>query len=472
MSLPNTHLGPAAIGALLNAPKHLFFAGIGGVSMSSLAHISHLRGHRVSGYDRTRSALTAQLEEIGVPVYTESDTAHLDGVDLLVYTVAIPASLPEYAEALRRGIPVISRADYLGYVMTGYRTRIGVSGTHGKSTTTSMLERIFRVAGLDPTVSCGAPLKDAGGRCDRIGGEEYFIFEACEYMDSFLDFNPTDVIVLNIELDHLDYFRDIRQIETSFGGFMARAGEAGRVFLNLGDDNVMRAAQSFPGRVVTFAVENKHADYSAEEIVFAHGMASFTVFRRGEALCRIHLRVPGAHNICDALAAAAASIENGVPPQKVTEGLAGFEGAARRMDCLGVTPEGATVYDDYAHHPTEIHSTVQAASGMDFDRITLVFQPHTYSRTKELFGDFAAALADPALREVILTDIYPARETDTRGMSSELLAEAVRVRGGRCRAISSLDEIAASLHASCGRGDMILVMGAGDVSALCPRLLK
>ncbi len=471
MSLPNTHFGPERLGAMLSEPRRIFFAGIGGVSMCSLAHISHLRGHAVSGYDRTASPLTRQLEELGIPVWYDADASHVRDAELLVYTVAIPASLPEYAEAVRRGIPVVSRADYLGYVMTGYRKRIGVSGTHGKSTTTAMLEQIFRLAGLDPTVSCGAPLKDAGGRCDRIGGEEHFIFEACEYMDSFLDFYPTDVIVLNIELDHLDYFRGIEQIEASFGAFMARTGSGGRVFLNLGDDNVMRAAQGYPGTAVTFGVENDRADYKADEITFTHGMASFTLFRHGEALCRIHLRVPGAHNICDALAASAAAVENGVDPRAVAEALAGFEGASRRMDRTGVTPEGAAVYDDYAHHPTEIHSTIQAAAGMDFKRVVLVFQPHTYSRTKALFGDFAAALADPALTEVILTDIYPARETDTRGMSSELLADAVRVRGGRCRALHSLPEIADALRAAYGKDDMILVMGAGDVNALCPLLL-
>ena len=472
MALENTHFGAQRIGAMLDGKKHIYFAGIGGVSMNSLAHISHLRGFRVSGYDRTPSPLTAHLEEMGITVHYENDPAHVADADMLVYTVAIPATLPEYAEAQRRGIPVVSRADYLGYIMSGYRTRIGICGMHGKSTTTSMMERVFRIGGADPTVSCGAPLKDEDGRCDRIGGEDFFIFEACEYMDSFLDFYPTQAIVLNIEMDHLDYFHSLGQIEESFSRFMERTGENGRVYLNMADANVMEAARGFKGEIITFGVECPQADYSAEEIVFSHGMPSFTLRRRGEDLCRIRLQVPGAHNICDALATAAAAVENGISPAAIAEALEGFDGAGRRMDYRGKTAAGASVYDDYAHHPTEIATTLNGAAAMDHKKLWCVFQPHTYTRTKELFDDFAQALANPKADEVIIADIYPARETDTLGMSAELLADAIRRKGGNCRSAADFASIASLLKKECGDGDTILVMGAGDVIRLTSLLLN
>ncbi len=472
MALPNTHFGAERIGAWLSEAKKIFFAGIGGVSMNSLAHISKLRGYTVCGYDRTPSPLTKQLEQIGITVWYETDASHVQDADMLVYTVAIPATLPEYAEAIRRGIPVVSRADYLGYIMSGYDRRIGVSGMHGKSTTTAMLECIFRVAGCDPTVSCGAPMKDADNRCDRIGGEKYFIFEACEYMDSFLDFYPTDAVVLNIEMDHPDYFRDLAQIESSFKSFMARTGASGTVYLNAGDENVMRAAEGYPGHAVTFGMDHTGADYNATEIYFSNGLPSFVIKKGNDILCRVRMLVPGTHSVCDAVAAAAVALECGISPSLVEEGLAQFAGASRRMDYRGKTQSGAQVYDDYAHHPTEIAATLKAALDMQPNRLWCVFQPHTYSRTKELFDDFAEALAAKGVTEVLIADIYTARETDSLGMSSALLAEAVRANGAVCRAVPDTEETISYLLEKCTEGDMILVMGAGDIGLLCPKLVS
>lgn len=471
MALPNTHFGADAIGAWLPSPKKIFFAGIGGVSMNSLAHISKLRGHTVSGYDRTPSALTKQLEEIGIQIWYEADASHVADADMLVYTVAIPETLPEYAEAVRRGIPVVSRADFLGYIMSGYKRRIGVSGMHGKSTTTAMLECVFRIAECDPTVSCGAPMKDADNRCDRIGGEDYFIFEACEYMDSFLDFYPTDAVVLNIEMDHPDYFHSMEQIETSFHRFISRTGEDGTVYLNAGDENVLAAAQGYNGSIVTFGVDCPTADYNATQITYTNGLPSFTVQKNGEALCRVEMHVPGTHSICDAVAAFAVAVTCGIPPKTAADALAQFAGAARRMDYRGKTAAGADVYDDYAHHPTEILTTLTAALSMRPSRLFCVFQPHTYSRTKELFNDFATALATAGIEEVLLADIYTARETDSLGVSTDLLADAVRKQGGSCRAVHDTREIAAYLKKNCRAGDTVLVMGAGDISLICRELV-
>ena len=330
MSLPNTHYGTEYISSLLDGKKKIFFAGIGGVSMCSLAHITHLRGHEVCGYDRTPSKSTKALEDEGIAVYYESDADHMKDVDLLVYTVAIPADNEEYAYAGENSVPCVSRADYLGYLMSGYEKRIGVSGMHGKSTTTSMLSHIFSTAGLDPTVSCGAVMLDEGNAY-RIGGNEFFIFEACEYMDSFLDFYPTTAIILNIEMDHVDYFKSMAQIETSFGKFVRRCGADGTAVVNAGDANVMRAVTGFEGHTVTFGSDCTEADYSASDVSIRRGCAHFTVSLRGHRLCEIALSVPGAHLIDDSLAAFAAAHVNGVNIDNIKNALESFTGAARRL---------------------------------------------------------------------------------------------------------------------------------------------
>lgn len=471
MSLPNTHYGEVEIGRILSGVDCLFFDGIGGVSMQSLAIIAKRRGYSVKGYDREKTTATEMLKRCGIDVYYEESADQLDGVGALVYTVAIRADNAQYAEAMRRGLPCISRADFLGYIMSRYKARIGVAGMHGKSTTTAMLDSIFALSGRDPTVTCGAIMKSTGSTY-RIGGGDDFIFEACEYMDSFLDFYPTQAIVLNIEREHLDYFHSLTQIESSFAKFMALTGDNGHIYLNQGDPNVMNAAKNYTGKITTFGVDCPTADYSACEITLNHGMPAFTVCRHGETLCRIQLSVPGTHSVCDALATASAAIENGIAPEAVAEALRTFEGVGRRMDYQGKMRTGALVYNDYAHHPTEIASTLSGAAAMDHARLWCVFQPHTYSRTKEFFDDFAKALSTPALHEVILTEIYPARETDSLGMSPALLAEAIRARGGHCRVLSDFEEIAAALTAESRENDMILVMGAGDIVNLSSMLFK
>ncbi|MBQ7715163.1 MAG: UDP-N-acetylmuramate--L-alanine ligase [Clostridia bacterium] len=466
MALPNTHFGAEYISSLADGGSiKMFFAGIGGVSMCSLAYISKLRGHEVSGYDRTPSAATRDLESKGIAVYYENDASHVDGVDMLIYTVAIPEDTPEYRTALERGIPCVSRADYLGYLMSGYGNSIGVSGMHGKSTTTSMLEKIFTVAGKDPTVSCGAVMKDTGS-AHRIGADETFIFEACEYMDSFLDFYPDTAIILNIEMDHVDYFHSMEQIEESYAKFAAKTGPEGYAVVNCCDDNVMRAISGYKGHLVTFGMECKTADYSAENISFDHGRGVFDVVHDGETLCHVDLRVFGAHSICDALAAAAASHVSGVSPDNIARGLSSYEGAARRMEYCGKSRSGADIYSDYAHHPTEIATTLTGASEMDYDRIVCVFQPHTYSRTKELFDGFSKALSDNTCSEVVLSKIYSARETDTLGVSSQLLAKNIRKTGKKAVCYEDFIDLAAYLRETTKEGDMVLIMGAGDIPAV------
>lgn len=470
MALKNTHLGAAAIGEILSGgSKKIFFAGIGGISMCSLARVSQLRGHSVSGYDRAQSDITRQLEACGIPVYSKEDPTHVTGCDLLVYTVAMPADNAEYAAARAAGIPCVSRADYLGYLMSGYACRIGVSGMHGKSTTTSMLEKIFSDAGRNPTVSCGAKMASVHST-HKIGGEEYFIFEACEYMDSFLDFYPTIAIILNIEMDHVDYFHSMEQIHTSFHKFLERTGPSGIALVNCADADVMQAAAGYGGRLVTFGVETPEADYCADAITLEKGCARFVLRHSGTPLCTVSLRVPGAHAVCDALAAGAAAHLCGICGEEISRALDAFHGLSRRMEPCGTAACGAAIYSDYAHHPTEVAATLSAAAQMGYRRIYCVFQPHTYSRTSRLFDGFVKALSGIKDGEVVLAPIYSARETDTLGVSSQRLADAIAKNGAVCRCIDPFADIAAYLNSHGKKEDMFLIMGAGDITKVIPLL--
>jgi UDP-N-acetylmuramate--alanine ligase len=464
MSLPNTHIGPEGIGDLLRGRKKLFFAGIGGVSMNSLASVSRLRGYEVSGYDRTPSEITARLERSGITVYYDAAADHVKDADALVYTVAMPETNPEYAWAKEHGIPLISRADYLGWLMTGYGVRIGASGTHGKSTTTGMLCRILTTAGVDPTVLNGAPLLQTGA-VDRIGGHDFFAFEACEYMDSFLDFNPTVAVVLNVEMDHVDYFGSMAQIRRSFANFASIPGPGGTVIANWDDENVRLAVGNCPGNLVRFSTAgHREAEWQSADIDISRGLPSFTVLKDGNALARIDLDVPGRHNVSNALAAFICAYCAGIPADEAAVSLSAFTGVARRMQFRGKL-NGADVYEDYAHHPTEISATLTGVRDMGYDRVVCAFQPHTYSRTAGLFDDFAAALrlAD----EVYLCDIYAARERETFGVSSEKLARAVGDRAVYC---GSFESTAESLRQTAGERTAVVVMGAGDIFRVIPLL--
>lgn len=475
MALPNTHFGAGKIAELLDGKKNLFFAGIGGVSMNSLAHISHLRGYNVSGYDRTPSDITRKLEAMGVTVYYEADEAHVYDCDALIYTVAMPEDNPEYAYAGSHGIPLISRADYLGYLMMGYENRIGVSGCHGKSTTTGMIAHVLRDAGKDPTAFNGATMKETGS-VDMIGGHEHFVFESCEYMDSFLDFNPTVAVVLNIELDHVDYFKSIDQMRASFTAFMNITGKDGHAVYNLNDENCVKAAAGYCGNHVTFARNNPAAAYHSENETFEDGYAGFDVVERDGSRVGVKLAIPGEHMIDDALAVYAACRISGLDGETIAEHLSTYGGVCRRMEKLCVTDKGATVYSDYAHHPTEIISTLKAARAMCKGKLNVVFQPHTFSRTAELFNDFVDAFAYSGADEVLLCDIYPARETNIYGVSSAALMGLVCKKGKKCRLAKDFEDAAERIDADSAEGDCIIVMGAGDVikvaDILCEKYKK
>lgn len=456
MSVENTHYGAERIAKMLEGLKSIYFIGIGGINMSSLAHISHNRGYVVGGSDRTRTDLTERLENEGITVNYCHCAENARDYDAFVYTVAISEDNPEYRFALDNGRPCISRADYLGYIMMAYPVRIGVSGMHGKSTCTSMCAETLIVSGADPTVLSGAQLPTMGGAyC--VGEGDSFVFEACEYMDSFLDFNPTVAVVLNIEMDHVDYFKSMEQIRRSFGKFADIAGERGYAVYNADDGDVIEALRSFEGNRLSFGIKNEAARLRAVNVTEHYGKYSFDIFKDGGFFCHVDLRVSGYYNIYNALAAAGACMIAGLSADAISKGLHEFCGAGRRMEFKGYVNGGA-VYDDYGHHPTEISATLGGARAMAQGRLICVYQPHTYSRTAALFEEFAGAF-DKCDR-VIFVDIYAARESNEWGVSSEGLALRI---GERAVCAHSLGDAADMVSAELGAGDIAVVMGAGDV---------
>ena len=459
MATPNTHYGAENIGLMLNGCKSIYFIGIGGINMSSLAHISLLQGYRVGGSDREKTSLTERLRGEGIEIFYGHSAENMESYDAVVYTVAISPDNPEYMRAIEKGSPCISRADYLGYIMLKYKNRIGVSGMHGKSTCTSMCATVFMEGEADPTVLSGAEL-DAMGGAYRIGQSENFIFEACEYMDSFLDFNPSLAIILNIELDHVDYFSSIEQVCYSYARFAAITGSEGTVIANADNEYIPVALEGYEGKVITFGVATKSADYTAINIRYPNGFAEFDVMFKEEFIAHVKLSVTGEHNVYNALAAFAAGHVSGLDPEKIAVGLAKFQGAKRRMEYKG-TVNGALVFDDYGHHPTEVATTLEGVAKRGAERLFCVFQPHTYTRTYTLMDDFAQSF--DTVDRAYIADIYPARETDDLGISGKTLA--IRI-GEKAEYVSGFENIANELNSTLFPGDILVVMGAGDIYKL------
>lgn len=465
MSVANTHFGASRIGEMLKDKKSIFFVGVGGINMSSLAHVSLVGGMKVGGSDRVRSHLTERLEREGVEIVYSHDEKNLDGYEALVYTVAIAKDNPEYVRAMREGIPCISRADYMGYLMMAYSRRIGVSGMHGKSTCTSMCASVLIGADTDPTVLSGAELSVMGGAY-RVGkSKEHFLFEACEYMDSFLDFNPNIAVVLNIEMDHVDYFKSMEHIRRSYRSFASIAGQGGCVVANADDEEIRAALSGIEPRVVSFGIESRDADVRAENVECKKGRYSFDIIANGEVVCRAELSVSGYHNIYNALATAAVALECGLGGEQIKNGLKAFTGAARRMEYKGECG-GVPIYDDYAHHPTEIRATLEGARRMveEGGRLWCVFQSHTYSRTATLLDGFAESLSIADC--VLVCDIYAAREENIYGVTPEKLADMI----DGARAVHGFDEPAEILKRELKDGDIAIIMGAGDVWKVFERL--
>lgn len=452
-----------------NEPSHVHFIGIGGISMSGLAEILLKEGFTVSGSDSRESGLTKHLEELGAVIFYGQKASNItEGIRVAVYTAAIHEDNEELAEVKRRGIPLMSRAEFLGQMMTNYKLPVAVSGTHGKTTSTSMLSHILLADGQDPTISVGGILKAIGGNI-RVGNSEIFLTEACEYTNSFLHFFPRMSVILNIDADHLDFFKDIQDIRRSFRRFAELLPSDGILIINGEIPDLPEITGGLECRVVTFGMDASN-DYCAEAITHNHlGDASFDVVRNGTVWGHVDLQVAGDHNVLNALSAIAAADLIGIPLESVQKGLNAFHGTDRRFEYKGVK-DGITIIDDYAHHPTEIRATLAAAENYPHRELWCVFQPHTYSRTKALFDEFTEALS--GADHIILADIYAARETDTLGVSSEQLMEALREKGCDAYYLPSFGEIEKFVLANCKKGDVLITMGAGDVVNIGENLLK
>ena len=450
-------------------PVHVHFIGIGGISMSGLAEILLSRKFPVSGSDSHESALTDQLAAQGAVVHYPQMAENItDDIDVVVYTAAIHPDNPEFRAAQEKNLPMLTRAQLLGEIMRNYKEAINVSGTHGKTTTTSMITEILLEAHKDPTVSVGGMLKDIGGNI-RVGGQETFVVEACEYTNSFLSFFPTIEVILNVEADHLDFFKDIDDIRHSFKLFAEKLPEDGLLVINKDIKHSEYFTQALKCRVVTFGHE-KDADYTANFISydkFAH--PSYTLFYKGEELAQVELGVTGEHNIYNSLAAVAVARSLDIPMEVILRGLKRFTGTDRRFQKKG-SVNGFTIIDDYAHHPQEIAATIEAAKKYPHRKLWIVFQPHTYSRTAALLDDFAGALSQAD--EIVLANIYAAREKNTIGISSDDLRKHMLEQNTNVYYIPKFEDIEDFLLQHVEEGDVLITMGAGDIYKVGDDLLK
>lgn len=454
----------------LNKPCHVYFIGIGGISMSGLAAILLSKGFKVSGSDSKESELTDNLVKSGATVYYTQDGTHFtDDIDLVVYTAAIRANNPEFVAMKASKIPYMTRGVFLGELMKNYRLPIAVSGTHGKTTTTTMLSEMLLGAECDPTLSVGGIINSINSTI-RIGGPDYFVFEACEYTNSFLDFFPKISIILNIEEDHLDFFKDINDIRASFNRFANILPNDGLLIINGGIDNLSEITKGVKCPVLTFG-ESPENDYYYSDVTFdefAH--PSFIChIKQSNLEIPIKLNVTGIHNVLNSLAAIAVCDYLGINSSKAYEALSLCSGSKRRFEIRGQF-DGVTVIDDYAHHPSEIKATLNAAKKYPHNTLWCIFQPHTYTRTKAFLHDFVKALS--IADKVIVTDVYAAREKDEYGCNSQNLYDEMVKFGVDVTYIKNFSDIEEFVHKNCINGDVLITMGAGNVVDIANNLVK
>ncbi|MBQ8880527.1 MAG: UDP-N-acetylmuramate--L-alanine ligase [Clostridia bacterium] len=453
---------PSSIRAFLrngySSNRTVYFIGIGGSSMYTLAVLSMRMGFRVLGSDRSANYRTRSLMDMGITVYIGHDPSHIDGADLVIYTGAISEKNPEYLKSLALGIPTLPRAEYLGLLMKDYKNRIGVSGTHGKSTTVAMLDMIFHEASAEPTTLSGAEL--SGGDLLRIGKGELLIYEACEYKDSFLSFTPSIAIALNLELDHTDYFPDISALQSSFSSAMSNASSFS--LINYDDPNLRQIISDIKSPVITFG-QSERSDYRYSINNFGDTFTEFTVFRHGVTAGVFKINVPGVHNVTNAAAAISVALEYGIDKDRIAAAMNDFRSIPRRMELVG-SRRGREVYYDYAHHPTEIKATISALRLVTGTPITVVFKPHTYSRTASLWDGFLSALS--MADHVVMTDIFPAREEPIAQITSRRMSDNL----GEKAMFSPDGEVSSYVDSfTCGA---IVVMGAGDMEEIKNSLIS
>jgi UDP-N-acetylmuramate--alanine ligase len=446
--------------------KELFFVGIGGSGMSGIAEILHNLGYKISGSDNNSSEITERLQQMGIAVYFEHNPDNIGSANVVVISSAVGDDNPEVMEARKRGIAVIKRAEMLGELMR-LKYSIGIAGTHGKTTTTSMIGKIMRDAGLDPTVIVGGIVTGRGSGAS-LGGGDYLIAEADEYDRSFLAMFPSMAVITNIEPEHLDCYDGQEDLENSFVTYMNRVPFYGLVVYPADDPIVAQLQNRITRASVSFGF-TPGADYQAVEIKCLEGYSKFTVFRRDEKLGEVRLSVPGVHNIRNALTALASAMELEVPFESVADSLSKFRGVGRRFEIKAVVND-IMVIDDYAHHPTEIRATLDTARSYN-RRLIVVYQPHLFSRTKQFYKDFAEALRQADI--VLLTDIYPAREKPIEGVTAAVIEEYAHSKGfDNVRLIGQKENALSEIEKMARPGDMIITIGAGSVTLLAPQIVQ
>ena len=453
--------------------SRIHMIGIGGISMSGIAVMLKKSGFEVTGSDSMGSDMVKMLQDENIPVFIGSNPELIHNADIVVYTAAINKNTDkEYLEAIKLGIPTYERAPFLGKLLKIYEKPICIAGMHGKTTTTSMVASALQTAKVNPTVLVGSKLKELNNLNYCIGDNKYFVLESCEYVDSFLNFPGDTAVILNIEEDHLDYFKDLEDIKDSFVKFIALIHHSGNLIVNVDNKNVVDVLNMAKDiinenniHVYSYSMENTNCDIYAKNITLADNRCyEFDVYNKTELVCHVNLNAPGIHNVSNALATIAVAISNNLDISLVKEGLEQFTGASRRFEYKKTIGENVNVYDDYAHHPTEIITTLSTAKEKTTGRIIAVFEPHTYTRTITLFDKFSNAFYDADI--VILADIYAAREKDEGIVSSDMLADALVKNGVNAQNLHTLQNIAKYIHEIINPNDIVLTIGAGTITKL------
>ncbi len=450
--------------------KHIHLIGIGGISMSAIAETLHNWNYTVTGSDLAQSELTDKLNMHGIKTIIGHDLENAKNSDLIIYSAAISDSDPEMVIAKENNIPLIDRGKFVGYLTKLYKETICVSGTHGKTTTTSMLSICFINAQKDPSIEVGAILDSIGGNY-RVGNSDYFILESCEYKANFLKFFPKTEIILNIDNDHLDYYKTFDNIVKTFKDFVSILDEDGLLVTNADDKNCFELKNITKSKFISYGIDNIDADFIAKNITFDNnGFAKFDVYKNNEFYSTIELSVAGKHNILNALACICVCDYYNISKETIKSSLKEFTGAERRLEFKGKLNENVSIFDDYAHHPTEITATANAVKNKTYNKSWVVFQPHTYSRTKSLLGDFAKALSN--FDNLIILDIYAAREQNTFDISSKDLVKKLEENNKEALYIPDFSEVVSYLKENVNENDIIITLGAGTVTQIGPMLLK
>ena len=447
----------------------IHMVGIGGVSMSGIAEILNSWGFTITGSNNVENENTKKLEEAGIKVFIGHHAENVVGSDIVVHTAAVKEDNIELKVAKNLGIPTIERADFLGEITRCFTDTITIAGTHGKSTTTSMVSLCFLEADKDPSIQVGADLSQIGGNY-KVGNSEHFIIESCEYVESFLKFSPKSEIILNIDNDHLDYFKTFENVKNAFIKYVKLLPDDGILVVNGDDKNCSDLPEYTNAKTLTYGITNKNVDFFAVNIVFDNdGFPEFDVYSHDKFYERIKLHVPGMHNVLNALGCIALCNEYGLSKEEIKNGLSKFTGVGRRFEFKGKV-NNASVYDDYGHHPTEIVATAKALMNKKYNESWVVFQPHTYSRTKLLLDDFAKALLN--FDNIIVLDIYAARETNTYNISSQDLADKIKALGKDALFIKDFDECVSYLKSHVKENDIVITQGAGTVTEIGGKLVE